>query len=361
MDRGNHREVDLYEEAKAGLSSLIQQTIAVFVGFTMMLLIARGAPSSFVLGFSFCLGTAFVAWSEQRRLKQPIPTSPSHATEVLSDVLQQESTFEETSIQKKSESIAGATEALSNVVPSDRSTDEVQQLLEQMGAGVLITKSSYAVSDNPFRALIEANTSETRRLPVFVKRYLRQFNLDTYYDPTYIISEAYSLGINRLNSGYEISQPLFWIRKTSYDIIRELSRSERKRRTRLTQPPEVSETLERTSRTNLERRDSVEQLQQALKQLKVADQKLITMRMVERLSWEEIGKRLASDGEQVLSEAVLRARKGRAWRRLLQIYHNESRKKDESPRKARKQVEYKLSSWQFRGTTILVQRTVVSR
>ncbi|MFM7790970.1 MAG: hypothetical protein ACKO90_23605, partial [Microcystis panniformis] len=69
MAQGNHNELNLYEEAKAGLFSLVQQTVAVFIGFVLMLLFAGGAPSSFVIALSFCLGTAFVAWSEQKRVR----------------------------------------------------------------------------------------------------------------------------------------------------------------------------------------------------------------------------------------------------------------------------------------------------
>lgn len=70
MVHGNHKEVSLYEEAKAGLSSLMQQTATVFVCFVIMLLSAGGAPSSFLLAWSFFLGTAYVAWSEQNRIEK---------------------------------------------------------------------------------------------------------------------------------------------------------------------------------------------------------------------------------------------------------------------------------------------------
>lgn len=64
----NRREVTLYEEAKAGLSSLVRQVAVVFIGFVVMLLLTGGAPSGFVVALSFCLGTAFVAWKEQKRI-----------------------------------------------------------------------------------------------------------------------------------------------------------------------------------------------------------------------------------------------------------------------------------------------------
>ncbi len=64
----DRRKISLYEEAKAGLASLFKQTAAVFVGLLVMLLLTGGNPPAFVVGLSFCLGTAFVAWSEKKRL-----------------------------------------------------------------------------------------------------------------------------------------------------------------------------------------------------------------------------------------------------------------------------------------------------
>lgn len=69
MAQGTHNELNLYEEAKAGLFSLIQQTVAVFLGFVLMLLATGGAPSGFAIALSFCLGTGFVSWSEQKRVR----------------------------------------------------------------------------------------------------------------------------------------------------------------------------------------------------------------------------------------------------------------------------------------------------
>jgi hypothetical protein len=61
--------MSLYQETKAGLKSLIQQTAQVFVGFMIMLLVTGGNPSGLVVGLSFCLGVGFVAWSEKNRLE----------------------------------------------------------------------------------------------------------------------------------------------------------------------------------------------------------------------------------------------------------------------------------------------------
>jgi hypothetical protein len=64
----NRRQLSLYDEAKAGFSSLLRQTTVVFMSFVVILLLTGGAPSSFAIALSFCSGIAFVAWSEQRRI-----------------------------------------------------------------------------------------------------------------------------------------------------------------------------------------------------------------------------------------------------------------------------------------------------
>jgi hypothetical protein len=72
--------VSLLEEAQSGFYSLVQQTATVFIGFLVMLLIAGGAPSGFVIALSVGLGTCFVAWREHQRLKLKSPISSSAPT-----------------------------------------------------------------------------------------------------------------------------------------------------------------------------------------------------------------------------------------------------------------------------------------
>ncbi|HBB30427.1 MAG TPA: hypothetical protein DDZ80_22450 [Cyanobacteria bacterium UBA8803] len=58
-----------YEEAKSGVISLLKQTAIVFIFLLLMLLLVTGGkPSGFVVALSFVLGTAFVAWLENKCL-----------------------------------------------------------------------------------------------------------------------------------------------------------------------------------------------------------------------------------------------------------------------------------------------------
>ena len=64
----NRKQISLYEEAQAGLNSLVKQTAQVGVGLLGMLLLTGGNPPALTVGLSVVGGIAFVAWSEEKRL-----------------------------------------------------------------------------------------------------------------------------------------------------------------------------------------------------------------------------------------------------------------------------------------------------
>jgi len=64
----NRKQISLYEEAEAGLNSLVKQTAQVGAGLLGMLLLTGGNPPALTVGLSVVGGIAFVAWSEEKRL-----------------------------------------------------------------------------------------------------------------------------------------------------------------------------------------------------------------------------------------------------------------------------------------------------
>lgn len=68
MSLVNRTQISLYEEAQAGLSSLVKQMAQVGVSFVGMLLLTGGNPPALTVGLSVVGGIAFVAWSEEKRL-----------------------------------------------------------------------------------------------------------------------------------------------------------------------------------------------------------------------------------------------------------------------------------------------------
>ncbi|MGD1702330.1 hypothetical protein [Dapis sp. BLCC M229] len=61
----------------------------------------------------------------------------------------------------------------------------------------------------------------------YIKRSLKQFHLEQvdFYD---VVSEVYLRGTNKINFGENIKNPGAWIRVTSYNVIREMSRQQQK-------------------------------------------------------------------------------------------------------------------------------------
>jgi uncharacterized protein YjbI with pentapeptide repeats len=64
----NRKQISIYEEAEAGLKSLVKQTAQVGAGLLGMLLLTGGNPPALTVGLSVVGGIAFVAWSEEKRL-----------------------------------------------------------------------------------------------------------------------------------------------------------------------------------------------------------------------------------------------------------------------------------------------------
>lgn len=64
----NRKQISLYDEAEAGLNSLVKQTAQVGAGLLGMLLLTGGNPPALTVGLSVIGGIAFVAWSEEKRL-----------------------------------------------------------------------------------------------------------------------------------------------------------------------------------------------------------------------------------------------------------------------------------------------------
>jgi uncharacterized protein YjbI with pentapeptide repeats len=79
--RVNLNNISLYQDAKAGLSSLVKQTSQVFIGLMVMLLLTGGEPPALTVALSCGVGVGFVAWSEKKRLVDLRTSSASNKSE----------------------------------------------------------------------------------------------------------------------------------------------------------------------------------------------------------------------------------------------------------------------------------------
>jgi hypothetical protein len=152
----SHKKITLYEEAKAGLVSLVQQTATVFISFVVMLLVTGGAPSGFIVALSFCLGTAFVAWSEQRRITKIRMQSLSNYSEILDKNVQSNETSEQ-SILKAEELVSQP--AKMGEIKYAKSIEE----LRRMNEVTRLDKENWEKEDRDEKQLDKENLKEKYR------------------------------------------------------------------------------------------------------------------------------------------------------------------------------------------------------
>jgi hypothetical protein len=160
-----------------------------------------------------------------------------------------------------------------------------------------------------------------------IRRWLLQFCLSGFYEPTEIIHTAYLRGINYLLKDKENAIANYgpWMRATCLNIIRELSRDVQ---AYTSIEPEVLLLIDfvHTPNSEVEFEEMVEHLQKAIQILRSRDPKaadLLEWRYFQNLPWENIQERLRemSDSEDI-SLANLRQRGVRARRKLRKIYHD---------------------------------------
>lgn len=200
-----------------------------------------------------------------------------------------------------------------------RSLGRFSEAIDSYKQALRLKPNDQTAWDSLFKTLFEVDNPESRMLLALIQRNLRQFRLDSYYDPADIISEAYIRGIRSISSGKAIANPLAWIRMSTLNIIRQLYRNQNKRDLTQTDLAQLEDAAIFKS-SNVE--DDLELVKQAFDHLSPEDREIITLRTIEGLSWSEISKRLTSEEKQSLQEAVLRQRGARAMKRLRQIYHS---------------------------------------
>jgi RNA polymerase sigma factor (sigma-70 family) len=184
-----------------------------------------------------------------------------------------------------------------------------------------------------FETLLETNNPEFRSIFFFIRRSLKQFRLDNYYNVIDVLTETYIRAINYVeNQQEDIKNLQAWIRVTAYNVVREFSR-EQQRYQSLDKYRETQHSLELAKIPNsLAIENDIEPkiiiLQSALQNLEDDERKIIEMRFLEGLSWSEIAKRLESEEGKVINIAALRKRGSRSLQRLRQIYTSQSSELD---------------------------------
>lgn len=171
--------------------------------------------------------------------------------------------------------------------------------------------------DAEFLDLQNPRSSSGRVMYVFVRRNLRAFHLSETYRESFVLNEAYIRGIKLISEGTVIRTVPAWLRSTSYNIIRELSRELQKS----VPLEEHTLTVEQPWVPLEELEDDLATVRMALSLLDPQDARLLNLKIGEGRSWKEIRDILRLEGWEDLTEEVLRKRKERALIKLRKKYH----------------------------------------
>jgi DNA-directed RNA polymerase specialized sigma24 family protein len=161
----------------------------------------------------------------------------------------------------------------------------------------------------------------------FIQRSLRQFHLEGSCSVDEIISEVYVRGVRLIASGKTIEKPLAWLKVTSLNVIRELSRS-RCNQQQKHQPLDSDFTEHKIFKqqpnddVNCDEAIALKlaAIQASFTQLSTKDQAILLLRLQENLSGKEVGEQLAAAGLGVHNEVTLRKQGSRALKRLRKAY-----------------------------------------
>lgn len=162
----------------------------------------------------------------------------------------------------------------------------------------------------------------------FIQRSLMQFHLATQYEPHEIFNDAYLRGIQFIRSGGIIRSPHSWLKSTSLNIIREISR--RQKREPLIDPElvELIPSLKSIEDSIVWQDDFDRKWRALMNSLEVLSRtdpegaRLLRLQS-KGLSWKEIHEYLVKENGEAKSSSTLRQRGCRAKKNLRKIYHSE--------------------------------------
>lgn len=181
------------------------------------------------------------------------------------------------------------------------------------------------IFDFIFISLLGSSNPSSKYLLKFIHFRLHSFQLDSIYSPFDVLNEAYLRGVQLINSGKKIIHYEGWIRGTCYNIIREMSRSQRKTRYESLDSHQAHQeiAINLLSEDELEALEDLEKyketLSTSLSLLQPQEREILLLRLIEELSWEEIHDILMNKGNNI-STTSLRQKGRRALERLRKLY-----------------------------------------
>jgi len=173
--------------------------------------------------------------------------------------------------------------------------------------------------DRAIKPLFDGTDDNASNFLASITRQLYQFGLGKTYDAREIIAEAYTRGVKSIDeSGKTINNPLGWMRRTCLNVIREFKREqERADNPRIDKLPWSPGGV---VFSELIFEEDLLTIQNAVQQLSAEEQDLLFQRVIEGLSWKEIGRNIRDSNGKPLKEGTARQRGARSLSKLRQIY-----------------------------------------
>jgi len=165
------------------------------------------------------------------------------------------------------------------------------------------------------RELLGNNNSSGRLLYAFVRRNLHAFHLEGDFCEAAILNEALLRAVSATRRGVIIQHLPAWLRTASYNILREKIR-DRRRFVSL-----ESEQVDQIEYQSEGIEEDLSFIQVAFGMLDPKDQRLLTLKIVQGLSWQEIHDVYTTEGQHKCSIPLLRKQKERALIRLRKQFH----------------------------------------
>lgn len=168
--------------------------------------------------------------------------------------------------------------------------------------------------------LFKQQNAESRSLWASVERMLWQFRLRGAYQVKDIMIEAYAIGIQQIEAGGEIRNPLAWMRGTCFNVIRKLRRKQNK-----AERPKIDQegcTPGDEAWAEMLLLEDMAVIRLALQELSAEEQALLWAKYVEEQSWQQICDDLNGSEETCLNANAVRQRGHRALQKLRQAYED---------------------------------------
>jgi DNA-directed RNA polymerase specialized sigma24 family protein len=174
--------------------------------------------------------------------------------------------------------------------------------------------------DEVFEGLFSLNNPDGRIVLAYIQKVLCQYGLWKAYEAKDILVEVYSRCVQTTEKGETIRIPVAWIKRTATNVIRELKReAEKIDFYKLEQEPYWTDDFLLT----ITFRYDLKAMKQAFECLDSEDQKLLSLRVINRLSWREVSQHFVVNGEVEANEGALRQRGFRALKKLRKLYEEE--------------------------------------